>query len=200
MLVLKDPLRCSMETAVTDGGAHALPLSKSALCSTVCSRICRHSQAVCCVKCPSLILCLQPGTYCCQYLVDGTWMTSPDAPVGPDDDGHLCNKVRTCHASIYPAHSLQAALLAEYTKFMATGSGSHSMEQALSAKTAVIALRMISSFFQAAMKLPVCLGSKLGISRNAASGCHADHSGGAFGLPYLLCHGLGGAHAARAAA
>lgn len=38
-------------------------------------------------------LCLQPGTYCYQYLVDGTWMTSPDAPVGPDDDGHLCNKV-----------------------------------------------------------------------------------------------------------
>ena len=39
------------------------------------------------------VLCLQPGTYCYQYLVDGTWMTSPDAPVGPDDEGHLCNKV-----------------------------------------------------------------------------------------------------------
>ena len=39
-------------------------------------------------------LCVQPGAYSYQYLVDGTWMTSPDAPVGPDDDGHLCNKVR----------------------------------------------------------------------------------------------------------
>jgi hypothetical protein len=35
----------------------------------------------------------QPGTYSYQFLVDGTWMTSPDAAVGPDDDGHLCNKV-----------------------------------------------------------------------------------------------------------
>ena len=39
------------------------------------------------------VLCLQPGAYSYQYLVDGTWMTSPDAPVGPDDEGHLCNKV-----------------------------------------------------------------------------------------------------------
>lgn len=38
---------------------------------------------------------LQPGTYSYQFLVDGTWMTSPDAPVAPDDDGHLCNRVRT---------------------------------------------------------------------------------------------------------
>lgn len=38
-------------------------------------------------------LWMQPGTYSYQYLVDGTWMTSPDAAVGPDDDGHLCNKV-----------------------------------------------------------------------------------------------------------
>ena len=37
---------------------------------------------------------VQPGVYCYQYLVDGTWMTSPDVPVGPDDDGHLCNKAR----------------------------------------------------------------------------------------------------------
>ncbi|KAK9834998.1 hypothetical protein WJX81_003222 [Elliptochloris bilobata] len=37
---------------------------------------------------------LAPGVYCYQYLVDGTWMTSPDVPVGPDDDGHLCNKIR----------------------------------------------------------------------------------------------------------
>lgn len=40
---------------------------------------------------------LQPGTYSYQFLVDGTWMTSPDMPVGPDDDGHLCNKVMTCN-------------------------------------------------------------------------------------------------------
>ena len=39
------------------------------------------------------MLRLQPGAYSYQYLVDGTWMTSPDAPVGPDDEGHLCNKV-----------------------------------------------------------------------------------------------------------
>ena len=39
---------------------------------------------------------VQPGVYCYQYLVDGTWMTSPDVPVGPDDDGHLCNKARSC--------------------------------------------------------------------------------------------------------
>ena len=38
---------------------------------------------------------VQPGVYCYQYLVDGTWMTSPDVPVGPDDDGHLCNKARS---------------------------------------------------------------------------------------------------------
>lgn len=36
---------------------------------------------------------MQPGTFSYQYLVDGVWMTSPDASVGPDDDGHLCNKV-----------------------------------------------------------------------------------------------------------
>ncbi|CAL8467114.1 g6650 [Coccomyxa elongata] len=36
---------------------------------------------------------LPPGTYSYQYLVDGIWMTSPDASVGPDDDGHLCNKM-----------------------------------------------------------------------------------------------------------
>lgn len=38
-------------------------------------------------------LIAQAGTYAYQFLVDGTWMTSPDAPVVPDDDGHLCNQV-----------------------------------------------------------------------------------------------------------
>lgn len=42
---------------------------------------------------------MQPGVYSYQYLVDGTWMTSPDASVGPDDDGYLCNKVTTFNAS-----------------------------------------------------------------------------------------------------
>ena len=58
-----------------------------------------RSQALYCVGGPSLGLPLQPGTYSYQYLVDGKWMTSPDAPAGPDDDGHLCNKVRLlpCH-------------------------------------------------------------------------------------------------------
>lgn len=41
---------------------------------------------------PGIPIVLQPGTYCYQFLVNGTWMTSPDMPVGPDDDGHLCNK------------------------------------------------------------------------------------------------------------
>ena len=36
---------------------------------------------------------MQPGTYSYQFLVDGSWMTSPDAPVAPDEDGHLCNRV-----------------------------------------------------------------------------------------------------------
>ena len=71
---------------------------RSVLCSTVCCRICRNISG--CVRCqmhkPSTHL--QPGAYCYQYLVDGTWMTSPDAPVGPDDDGHLCNRVSACHA------------------------------------------------------------------------------------------------------
>lgn len=49
---------------------------------------------------------VQPGVYCYQYLVDGTWMTSPDVPVGPDDDGHLCNKARSrtwpgCESSLW---------------------------------------------------------------------------------------------------
>jgi hypothetical protein len=48
---------------------------------------------------------VQPGTYCYQYLVDGTWMTSPDVPVGPDDDGHLCNKARAqSRARIWAVH------------------------------------------------------------------------------------------------
>ena len=38
---------------------------------------------------------LQPGVYYVQFLVDGAWMSSPDLPVGPDEDGHFCNKVRT---------------------------------------------------------------------------------------------------------
>ena len=36
---------------------------------------------------------MQPGTYSYQFLVDGSWMTSPEAPVAPDEDGHLCNRV-----------------------------------------------------------------------------------------------------------
>ncbi|KAK9824654.1 hypothetical protein WJX72_012101 [[Myrmecia] bisecta] len=36
---------------------------------------------------------LTPGTYSYQFLVDGTWMTSPEVNMAPDDDGHLCNKV-----------------------------------------------------------------------------------------------------------
>ncbi len=36
----------------------------------------------------------QPGTYSYQFLVDGQWQVSPEEQVAPDDDGHICNKVR----------------------------------------------------------------------------------------------------------
>lgn len=35
----------------------------------------------------------QLGVYSYQFLVDGSWMTSPDASVAPDEEGHLCNRV-----------------------------------------------------------------------------------------------------------
>lgn len=34
---------------------------------------------------------LTPGVYSYQFLVDGRWVTSPDAPIAKDDAGHLCN-------------------------------------------------------------------------------------------------------------
>lgn len=40
-------------------------------------------------------LYVQAGVYHVQFLVDGSWMTSPQLPVGDDEDGHLCNTVRT---------------------------------------------------------------------------------------------------------
>ncbi|KAK9810564.1 hypothetical protein WJX73_000994 [Symbiochloris irregularis] len=36
---------------------------------------------------------LPPGVYAFQYLVDGKWLTSPDAPVAHDEEGHLCNQI-----------------------------------------------------------------------------------------------------------
>jgi len=38
---------------------------------------------------------VQAGVYHVQFLVDGSWMTSPELPVGHDEDGHLCNTART---------------------------------------------------------------------------------------------------------
>ena len=82
------------------------------LCSTVCCRICRNISGCIWCQMPKPSAHLQPGAYCYQYLVDGTWMTSPDAPVGPDDDGHLCNRVSACHAPSPPCSSTLPACCA----------------------------------------------------------------------------------------
>ena len=37
---------------------------------------------------------MQAGVHHVQFLVDGSWMTSPELPVGHDEDGHLCNTAR----------------------------------------------------------------------------------------------------------
>lgn len=47
---------------------------------------------------------LQPGVYAYQYLVDGKWLTSPDAPVAHDEEGHLCNQVVTLARQILEKH------------------------------------------------------------------------------------------------
>ena len=66
----------------------SLPVSPFSSSPSCCSQSEKFALKVqpCCID-------VQPGTYSYQFLVDGTWMTSPDVPVSPDEDGHPCNKV-----------------------------------------------------------------------------------------------------------
>ena len=50
--------------------------------------------------------------YHVQFLVDGSWMTSPELPVGDDEDGHLCNTARpapSLGSGVTPAQPIHAA-------------------------------------------------------------------------------------------
>ena len=67
-----------------------------------CGALLERWAAAGCVRecCPSLgrwhaeaVVVMQPGVYAYQYLVDGKWLTSPDAPIAHDEEDHLCNKV-----------------------------------------------------------------------------------------------------------
>ena len=52
----------------------------------------------------------QAGVYHVQFLVDGSWMTSPEFPVGQDEDGHLCNTARTKPGSVTSATSVNQVM------------------------------------------------------------------------------------------
>ena len=203
MFGLKNPLDCSKAHAA---GTHASALSGSTAdlpCAALSAAgSADRAQAAYCVVCLSLSLHLQPGTYCYQYLVDGTWMTSPDAPVGPDDDGHLCNRVSACHApsphapacTCMPRH-WQTAWDPRPKAARATAQNRPWwLEQLRSAGC------MASSCLQPAAGLPCCLGLQLGMLLIVASGWRADNSGSPPSLSDLLRHRLGGACAARAGA
>lgn len=41
----------------------------------------------------NMSLSLPPGEHWLQFLVNGRWMTSPGLPVGPNDQGHVCNRL-----------------------------------------------------------------------------------------------------------